>query len=210
MNQRPRDILSRCERDYLAVIQSLMKKCLIGLASGDSDEGQAVLDKVTLDEGQAGSDPGTRDEGQAGSNPGTLDEGQAGSDPGTRDEGQAGTNPDDAAESLPLPTPSVLAGLNLELSDVEITGPSSQPQPEHMDEGFTATAYPDVQVNLKLTVDEQVIPEEPVSSTGTLSSLQHLAKDFSFVIILNDKPSEPNNDKTTSDTEAESMVAGIF
>ncbi|GKD64234.1 hypothetical protein Tco_1306342, partial [Tanacetum coccineum] len=49
-----------------------------------------------------------------------------------------------------------------------------------MDEGFTAVAYPDVQENLKLTVDEQVILEEPVSSTGTLSSLQHLAKDFSF------------------------------
>ncbi|GJT63857.1 hypothetical protein Tco_1015337 [Tanacetum coccineum] len=151
---------------------------------------------------------GTQDEGQAGSDPGTLAEGQAGSDPGTPDEGQAGPNPDDVAESLPLPTPSVLAGPNLEHSDVEITDPSSQPQPEHMDEGFTATAYPDVQENLKLTVDEQVIPEEPVSSTGTLSSLQHLAKDFSFGDqFLNDKPSEADNEKATADTEAESMVS---
>ncbi|GJV88155.1 hypothetical protein Tco_1532093 [Tanacetum coccineum] len=149
-----------------------------------------------------------QDEGQAGADPGTLDEGQAGSDPGTLDEGQAGSNPDDVAESLPLPTPSVLAGPNLEHSDVEITDPSSQPQPEHMDEGFTAAAYPDVQENLKLTVDEQVIPEEPVSSTGTLSSLQHLAKDFSFGDqFLNDKPSEADNEKTTADTEAESMVS---
>ncbi|GJZ33375.1 hypothetical protein Tco_0578811 [Tanacetum coccineum] len=164
----------------------------------------------SLYEGQDGSDPGTQDEGQAGSNPGTLDEGQDGSDPGTRNEGQAGPNPDDIniAESLPLPTPSVLAGPNLELSDVEITGPSSQPQPEHMDEGFTASAYPDVHKNLKLTVDEQVIPEEPVSSTGTLSSLQHLAKDFSFGDqFLNDKPSEADNEKTTADTEAESMAS---
>ncbi|GJZ42433.1 hypothetical protein Tco_0589319 [Tanacetum coccineum] len=178
--------------------------------SGNQDGGQAGSDPGTRDEGQAGSDPGTRDEGQAGSNPGTLDEGQAGSDPGTRDEGQAGPNPDDIniAESLPLPTPSVLAGPNLELSDVEITGPSSQPQPEHMDEGFTASAYPDVHKNLKLTVDEQVIPEEPVSSTGTLSSLQHLAKDFSFGDqFLNDKPSEADNEKTTADTEAESMAS---
>ncbi|GJY20978.1 hypothetical protein Tco_0393544 [Tanacetum coccineum] len=77
-----------------------------------------------------------------------------------------------------------------------------------MDEGFTAAAYPDVQENLKLTVDEQVIPEEPVSSTGTLSSLQHLAKDFSFGDqFLNDKPSEADNEKTTADTEAESMVS---
>ncbi|GJX30890.1 hypothetical protein Tco_0240745 [Tanacetum coccineum] len=139
---------------------------------------------------------------------GAQDEGQAGPDPGTLDEGQAGPNPDDVAESLPLPTPSVLAGPNLEHSDVEITDPSSQPQPEHMDEGFTAAAYPDVQENLKLTVDEQVIPEEPVSSTGTLSSLQHLAKDFSFGDqFLNDKPSEADNEKTTADTEAESMVS---
>ncbi|GJR06511.1 hypothetical protein Tco_0529495 [Tanacetum coccineum] len=148
---------------------------------------------------------GNQDGGQAGSDHGTLDEGQAGSDPG-----QAGPNPDDTniAESLPLPTPSVLAGPNLELSDVEITGPSSQPQPEHMDEGFTASAYPDVHKNLKLTVDEQVIPEEPVSSTGTLSSLQHLAKDFSFGDqFLNDKPSEADNEKTTADTEAESMAS---
>ncbi|GJU22224.1 hypothetical protein Tco_1155566 [Tanacetum coccineum] len=138
----------------------------------------------------------------------TADEDQAGSDPGTRDEGQAGPNPDDVAESLPLPTPYVLAGPNLKHSDVEITDPSSQPQPEHMDEGFTATAYPDVQENLKLIVAEQMIPEEPVSSTGTLSSLQHLAKDFSFGDqFLNDKPSEADNEKTTADTEAESMVS---
>ncbi|GJY74536.1 hypothetical protein Tco_0478967 [Tanacetum coccineum] len=119
------------------------EKCLPWEEVDNKYEGQAGLDH---DEGQAGSDPGTRDEGQAGSNPGTLDEGQAGSDPGTRDEGQAGPNPDDIniAESLPLPTPSVLAGPNLEHSDVEITGPSSQPQPEHMDEGFYGliTAYP--------------------------------------------------------------------
>ncbi|GKF50217.1 hypothetical protein Tco_0146684, partial [Tanacetum coccineum] len=138
---------------------------------------------------------------------GAQDEGQAGSDPGTQDEGQAGPNPDDVAESLPSPTPSVLARPNLEHSDVEITDPSSQPQPEHKDEGFTAMAYPDVQENLKLTIAEQMIPEEPVSSTGTLSSLQHLAKDFSFGDqFLNDKPSEADNEKTTADTEAESMV----
>ncbi|GJX64010.1 hypothetical protein Tco_0298353 [Tanacetum coccineum] len=54
----------------------------------------------------------------------------------------------------------------------------------------------------------QVIPEDPVSSTGTLSSLQHLAKDFSFGDqFLNDKPSEADNEKTTADTEAESMVS---
>ncbi|GKG21882.1 hypothetical protein Tco_0384477 [Tanacetum coccineum] len=80
-----------------------------------------------------------------------------------------------------------------------------------MDVEFTATAYPNIQENLKLTVDDPVIPEEPASSTGTLSSLQHLAKYFSFGDqFFNDKPSEPseaNNEKTTADTEAESMVS---
>ncbi|GKB76526.1 hypothetical protein Tco_0943421 [Tanacetum coccineum] len=138
----------------------------------------------------------------------TQDEGQAGPDPGKLDEGQAGPNPDDVAESQPLPTPSVFAGPNLEYSDVEITDPSSQPQPEHMDEGFIATAYTEVQENLKLTVDEQMIPEEPVSSIGTLSSLQHLTKDFSYGDqFIDDKPSEANYEKTTVDTEAESMVS---
>ncbi|GKD51548.1 hypothetical protein Tco_1280524, partial [Tanacetum coccineum] len=130
--------------------------------------------------GLSGSDTESDEEIPSVGRSGTQDGGQAGSDPGTPNEGHAGSNHNDVAESLPLPTPSVLAGPNLAHSDVELTNPSSQPQPEHMDEGFTATAYPDVQENLKLTVDEHVIPEEPVSSSGTLSSLQHLAKDFSF------------------------------
>ncbi|GKG10272.1 hypothetical protein Tco_0339018, partial [Tanacetum coccineum] len=76
------------------------------------------------------------------------------------------------------------------------------------DEGFTATAYPKVQENLKLIVEEQVILEEPASSTGTLSSLQHLAKDFSFGDqFFNDKPSDAYNEKTIADTKAESMVS---
>nr|GFA45878.1 hypothetical protein [Tanacetum cinerariifolium] len=77
-----------------------------------------------------------------------------------------------------------------------------------MDEGFTATAYPNIQENLKLTVEEQVILKEPASSTGTLSSLQHLAKDLNFGdLFFNDKPSKANNEQTTAETEAESMVS---
>ncbi|GKB97512.1 hypothetical protein Tco_0983649, partial [Tanacetum coccineum] len=158
--------------------------------------------------GLSGSDTESDEEMPSVVRSGAQDEGQAGPDPSTLHEGQAGSNPDDVAKSLPLPTPSVLAGPNLKHSDVEIIDPSSQPQPEHMDEGFIAEAYPDVQENLKLTVDEQVILEEPVSSTGTLSSLQHLVKDFSFGDqFLNDKPSKADNEKTTADTEAESMVS---
>nr|GEW17387.1 hypothetical protein [Tanacetum cinerariifolium] len=107
------------------------------------------------------------------------DEGHAGPNPGVPTEGQAGSDPD----------------------------VSTQLHPEQMDEGFTVTAYPNVQENCKLTVEEHVILEEPASSTGTLSSLQHLAKDFNFGdLFFNDKPYEAENEKTTAETKAESMV----
>ncbi|GKD20886.1 hypothetical protein Tco_1222589, partial [Tanacetum coccineum] len=133
---------------------------------------------------------------------------QAGPDPGIQDKGQAEPNPNDVAESQPLSTPGVHAGPNFEHTDVEAIDATSQPQPGQMDEEFTTIAYPNVQENLKLMVDEPVIPEEPASSTRTLSSLQQLAKDFSFgVQFFNDKPLEADNEKTTVDTEAESMVS---
>ncbi|GJW35605.1 hypothetical protein Tco_0058525 [Tanacetum coccineum] len=76
-----------------------------------------------------------------------------------------------------------------------------------MDEGFIATTYPNVQENLKLPVKEQVILEEPASSTRTLSSLKHLTKDFSSGDqFFNDKPSDAENEKTTAETKDESMV----
>ncbi|GKB34279.1 hypothetical protein Tco_0879221 [Tanacetum coccineum] len=137
-----------------------------------------------------------------------LDEGQAGPNPGIQDEGQARPNPSDDAAPQSQSTAIVHAGPNLEHTDVEATDSSNRPHPEQMDEGFIATAYPKVQENLKLTVEEPVIPKEPASSTGTLSFLQHLAKDFNFGDqFFNAKPSEADNEKTTADTEAESMVS---
>ncbi|GJT85160.1 hypothetical protein Tco_1066877 [Tanacetum coccineum] len=135
--------------------------------------------------GLSGSDTESDEEMPSVGRSGNQDGGQAGSDhgPGTRDEGQAGPNPDDTniAESLPLPTPSVLAGPNLELSDVEITGPS-------------------------------VIPEEPVQLYYIFMDMVLLynisPKDFQLGDqFLNDKPSEADNEKTTADTEAESMAS---
>nr|GEV47469.1 hypothetical protein [Tanacetum cinerariifolium] len=54
------------------------------------------------------------------------------------------------------------------------------PNPGLQDEEFTTTAYPNVQENLKLPSKDLVIPEEPISSTGTLSSLKNLEKELSF------------------------------
>ncbi|GKE27317.1 hypothetical protein Tco_1442701, partial [Tanacetum coccineum] len=111
-------------------------------------------------------------------------------------------------ESQPLSTPGVHVGPNLEHTDAEATDATSQPQPGQIDEEFTATTYPNIQENLKLTVDEPVIPVEPASSTGTLSSLQHLAKDFSFGDqFFNDKPPKTDNEKTTADIEAKLVVS---
>ncbi|GJV39080.1 retrovirus-related pol polyprotein from transposon TNT 1-94, partial [Tanacetum coccineum] len=102
-----------------------------------------------------------------------------------------GPDPSDSAKSRPLPSQGIHTGSTL----------------DPMDKGFIATAYTNVHENLKLTVKEQVILEEPVSSTGTLSSLKHLAKDFSFGDqFFNDKPFESEIKKTTVETEVESMV----
>ncbi|GJY63750.1 hypothetical protein Tco_0465210 [Tanacetum coccineum] len=123
---------------------------------------------------------GDQDEGLARPNPGEQDEGQAGPNPGIQDKGQAGSNPGDAVESQPQPSHVVHAGPNLEHMDLEATNASTQQNPEQMDEEFTATAYPNVQKNLKLLTEDHVILGEPASSTGTLSSLQHLEKYLSF------------------------------
>nr|GFC64552.1 hypothetical protein [Tanacetum cinerariifolium] len=73
--------------------------------------------------------------------------------------------------------------------------------------GSTTMAYLKVQENLKLTVKEHVLLEEPASSLGTLSSLQHLSKDLSFGdLFLSDQPSEADNNKATAKTEVESMA----
>nr|GEX31992.1 hypothetical protein [Tanacetum cinerariifolium] len=85
---------------------------------------------------------------------GVQDEGQAGPKPGEQDEGQARPNPGDATASQPLSSPVVHARPNLEHMDLEATDISTKSHPKQMDEGFTTTAYPKVQENLKLTVEE--------------------------------------------------------
>ncbi|GJT28593.1 hypothetical protein Tco_0908868 [Tanacetum coccineum] len=108
-------------------------------------------------------------------------EGQAGSDPGTLAEGQAGSDPGT------------------------------------LDEGQARTITPDDVVFPTVTTQSVIVDQtlssdvvmksdnrgSPVSSTGTLSSLQHLAKDFSFGDqFLNDNVFEADNEKATADIEA--------
>nr|GEU31347.1 hypothetical protein [Tanacetum cinerariifolium] len=172
--------------------------------SSGHDESSSLYAKLGLTDSEIESDeevpPVVKVEAQ--------DEGQAGPNPGVPTEGQAGSDPGNDAEPQPQSSPVIHARPNLKHIDLEATDVSTQPHPEQMDEGFTAIAYPNVQENLKLTTKEHVILKEPGSSTGTFSSLQHLAKDFIFGdLFFNDKPSEADNEKTTTETKAESMVS---
>nr|GEW77750.1 E-beta-farnesene synthase [Tanacetum cinerariifolium] len=140
-----------------------------------------------------GSDAGAQAEGQAGLNPDETSEGQAGLNPDETSEGQAGSNPDETSKGQVGPEPGVTeakvqsilshvvhAGSDRKHMDLDVTDVSPQPSTEQLDEGFTATVYPNVQENLKLAIEEPVLLKEPASSSGTLSSLQHLIRDFSF------------------------------
>ncbi|GJT04517.1 hypothetical protein Tco_0838979, partial [Tanacetum coccineum] len=65
-------------------------------------------------------------------------------------------------------------GSNPGLSHVALAGPD----PEPMHDDFVATIYPQVHENLKHTTDEHVHLENPLSSSGTLSSMKNLDETF--------------------------------
>ncbi|GJT37628.1 hypothetical protein Tco_0937493 [Tanacetum coccineum] len=91
--------------------------------------------------------------------------------------------------------------------DLEATNALTQQNTEQIDEEFTTTAYPNVQENLKLLTEDQVIHEDPTSSTGTLSSLQNLDKELSFTNqFLKEKLQEDEPKKTNTELEVQSMV----
>ncbi|GJX55114.1 hypothetical protein Tco_0285011 [Tanacetum coccineum] len=118
----------------------------------------------------------------------------------------AGSNPGNAAEFQPQPSHVVHAGPNLEPMDLAVSDASTQQNPE-IDEEFTTTAYLNVQENLKLPTKDQVILEEPASSTRTLSSLQNLEKELSFTDqLFVEKPQEEEPEKINAESEVQSMV----
>nr|GEW99677.1 retrovirus-related Pol polyprotein from transposon TNT 1-94 [Tanacetum cinerariifolium] len=123
---------------------------------------------------------------QTGSDAGAQDEGQAGSNPEEIFEGQTGPDPGNAgADEHSIPSHVVHVGSDHEHMDLDVADVSPQP--------FT---------------ERTGVVRDPASSSGTLSSLQHLSKDISFGdLFFSDKPSEADNDKTTAKTEVESMVS---
>nr|GEX12422.1 retrovirus-related Pol polyprotein from transposon TNT 1-94 [Tanacetum cinerariifolium] len=122
------------------------------------------------------------------------------------DEGQAGLNPGKTPESRP-PSECVLmeedqAGPNPGQSHVALAGPD--PEPTYDD--FVATVYPQVHDSLKHPDEEHVYLENPLSSTGTLSSMKNLDAYTFGDRFFKDKPTEEDPRKTNMETEVESMV----
>nr|GEV28038.1 hypothetical protein [Tanacetum cinerariifolium] len=181
------------------------EKVVLGAEEGGQDEGRAGPDPDTQAEDQTGSDAGAQPEGQAGSNPDETSEGQAGPNPDETSKGQAGPDHGDAeAKVQSISSPVVHAGSDREHMDLDVADVSPQPSTEQLDEGFTATVYPNVQENLKLAVEKPVLLQEPASSSGTLSSLQHLSRDFSFGDqLFSDKHSDADKN---AETKVKSMV----
>nr|GFD17934.1 hypothetical protein [Tanacetum cinerariifolium] len=92
---------------------------------------------------------------QAGPNLDDQDEGQAGPNPDEQAKGQARSPPSDVAASQPLPSLVVHARPNIEHMEFKVADVLTQPHPEQMDKGFTATAYPKPICSLR-SVDESV------------------------------------------------------
>ncbi|GKE36841.1 hypothetical protein Tco_1460246, partial [Tanacetum coccineum] len=109
------------------------------------EEGNDVANVVSLEE-----KTDEIDEGHAGSDPGKTSESRPPPEQVFMDEDQAGPDPGESRVAL--------AGLD----------------PESTHDEFMANVYPNVQESLKFLADEHVILEDPLSSTGTLSSMKNL------------------------------------
>ncbi|GJY50747.1 hypothetical protein Tco_0441594 [Tanacetum coccineum] len=88
-------------------------------------------------------------------------------------------------------------------SRVALAGPN--PEPTHKE--FMANVYPNVHESLKFPTDKHVILEDPLSSSGTLSSMKNL--DDAYTIgdqFLNDKSTQDEPGKLNVEAEVVSMV----
>ncbi|GJV65969.1 hypothetical protein Tco_1476797 [Tanacetum coccineum] len=115
--------------------------------------------------------------------------------------------PSDAAESQPQSSHAVHAGPNLEHMDFKVTNALTQQNPKQMDEKFTTTAYPSVQENPKLPLEDQVILEELTTRLEPCLSTEILTRELSFTNqFLVEKSQEDEPDKSNTEAEVQSMV----
>nr|GEV27693.1 hypothetical protein [Tanacetum cinerariifolium] len=106
------------------------------------------------------------------------------------DEGQAGSYLSKTPESRPPPDDKMdedQARSDLGKSHVALARSNLEP----MHDDFMASVYPKVHESLKFSVDEQVILEDPLSSSGTFSSMKNLDDTYTFRDqFFNDKSAE--------------------
>ncbi|GJS38892.1 retrovirus-related pol polyprotein from transposon TNT 1-94 [Tanacetum coccineum] len=122
------------------------------------------------------------------------------------DQGQAGSDPSKTPESRPLPEQVLMeedqVGPDPGQSHVALAGPN----PEPVYDDFVATVYPQVHESLKHTTEEHVQMDNPLSSTGTLSSMKNLDNfNFSDQFIA-EKLLEEESGNGNVDTEVMSMI----
>nr|GEY72001.1 hypothetical protein [Tanacetum cinerariifolium] len=94
----------------------------------------------------------------------------------------------------------------------------ARPNPKPMHDDFMATIYPKVHESLKLPSHEQVILEDPLSSSRTLSSMKNLDDTYTFRDqffndkLTEDEPGKPNvNAKVVSmDVTTQALSSRIF
>nr|GEZ05489.1 histone deacetylase 14 [Tanacetum cinerariifolium] len=109
-----------------------------------------------------------------------------GDDEGGRGESQVGSDPGAQAEGQ--------------------TGPDADPGNAGADE--QSIPSPAVHTGSDREHMDIDVADEPASSLGTLSSLQHLSKDICFGdLFFSDKPSDVDNDKANAKTEVKSMMS---
>ncbi|GKG43601.1 hypothetical protein Tco_0482694, partial [Tanacetum coccineum] len=90
------------------------------------------------------------------------------------DQDQATSDPGETHESRPQPEHVFMdedqAGPDPRKNNVALVGPDLEP----IHDEFMDNLYPKVQESLKFLADKHVILEDPLSSTGTLSSMKNL------------------------------------
>ncbi|GKD11609.1 hypothetical protein Tco_1196016 [Tanacetum coccineum] len=127
------------------------------------------------------------------------------------DEGHAGSNPGKTPESRPQPEQVFMdedqARSDPGISRVALTGPDPKPTYDE----FMANVYPNVQESLKFLADEHVILEDPLSSTGTLSSMKNLEDAYaSGDRFFNDKSIKDEPGKLNVEAEVVYMVTVLI
>ncbi|GJZ30704.1 hypothetical protein Tco_0575751 [Tanacetum coccineum] len=95
------------------------------------------------------------------------------------------------------------AGPDPGISRVALAGPDLEPTHDE----FVANLYLKVQESLKFPADEHVILEDPLSSTGTLSSMKNLEDAYAIGDqFINDKSTDDEPGNLNVEAEVVSMV----